>query len=191
MSANYFFHSLPLLDINLSNPFIKVLLPLAGIVIVFLLCKYKYHFSLTDDLQLRKPPMDQLFVWVAIALAWMLTTDYFMNWRGAFDFNPWLNQPLYVSVLRVLAVCFLGPILEELIFRGLFYHRIHIKLRVNEWLTVLILAAIWAVIHYTYPLPVIGVIFVEGLLLGAAVIKSKSLIVPIVMHICWNLYAIW
>jgi len=40
-------------------------------------------------------------------------------------------------------------------------------------------------------LPVIGVIFVDGLLLGLARWKTRSLFPPIVMHMLYNLYAIW
>jgi CAAX amino terminal protease family. len=34
-------------------------------------------------------------------------------------------------------------------------------------------------------------IFVDGLLLGAARYRTKSVYVPIAMHLLWNLYAIW
>ncbi|RYE20677.1 MAG: hypothetical protein EOP45_10665, partial [Sphingobacteriaceae bacterium] len=100
MTTLSFFGSI-LLSINLNNPFIKVLLPLAGIAVVVLLCKYKYHYSLTNDLKLRTPPLNLLLIWVVIEVVWMATTDYLLNWRGKFDFTPWIHQPLYVSVLRV------------------------------------------------------------------------------------------
>lgn len=191
MSTLCFVFSYLFLDINLNNPFIKVLLPLFGIVALLLLCKKRLHYSLTNDLQLKKPPLLQLLMWLTLYLSWMLITDYFMNWRGAWDFGPWHAQPMHVSILRVLAVCFLGPILEELIFRGLLFYRFTKVLKINHWVVVILLAAVWAAMHYTYSVPVIAVIFVSGILLGAAMVKSRSLIVPIIMHICWNLYAIW
>jgi len=36
-----------------------------------------------------------------------------------------------------------------------------------------------------------AVIFVGGLLLGFARRQTGSVIVPILMHIAWNLYAVW
>src|SRR5690349_8559454 len=115
LSANPF----NLLQVNLHNPFVKVLLPLVGLIVVLLLARFKYHFSYREDLQCKRPRVADLLLWVSAALLWMLGTDYFMNWRGSFDFKPWFDQPLHVSILRVLAVCFLGPVLEELLFRGL------------------------------------------------------------------------
>ena len=178
-------------DINLQNPVVKVFIPAAGIFITVLFCKYKYQYSLTTDLRLLNPRFHQLLFLLFIALIWMLGTDYFMNWRGPFDFTSWYTQPLYVSISRILAVCFFGPVLEELIFRGLLFHKIADVLKMNKWLTIIILAATWSALHYTYSIPVIVVIFIEGLLLGTAVVKSGSLIIPIAMHICWNLYAVW
>jgi membrane protease YdiL (CAAX protease family) len=38
---------------------------------------------------------------------------------------------------------------------------------------------------------VIAVIFVSGLMLGFARRQTGSVILPILMHIAWNLYAVW
>jgi len=46
-------------------------------------------------------------------------------------------------------------------------------------------------IHTSYSAGVIAVIFVEGLLLGAAHWRTGSVLAPILMHIVWNLYAVW
>ena len=170
---------------------IKILLPLAAIIAVVLLARYKFHYSLKEDLQLRAPRFTPLIIWVSIAIAWMLVTDWLMNWRGPWDFTAWKEQPLLVSVLRVAAVCFLGPIAEELGFRGLLFRRMTGTGKIHPWLALTILAAVWALAHYTYTTAVIFIIFIEGIILGAALINTRSLIVPIVMHIAWNLYAIW
>jgi membrane protease YdiL (CAAX protease family) len=46
-------------------------------------------------------------------------------------------------------------------------------------------------LHYTYPWWVIAIIFVDGLILGLARWKTGSVIAPVVMHMLYNLYAIW
>jgi len=180
-----------LLGIDLNNPFVKVAFPVLAIVAVIVLSKLRFHMSLRDDLMLRMPPLSQLFLWLAVSISWMLITDYFMNWRGAWNFEAWRNQPVYVSILRVLAVGILGPIAEELIFRGYLFNRLKRLKILNDWALIIIIAAGWASLHYTYSIPVISIIFVDGIFLGAALLKSRSLVVPILMHICWNLYAIW
>jgi len=92
-------------------------------------------------------------------------------------------------VLRVLAVGVLGPIAEELIFRGWFFG-VLLK-RVSPAVTILLTAAGWAALHYAYGVAVLGVILVDGLLLGLARWKTRSVYPPIVMHMLYNLYAIW
>ena len=94
--------------IDLNNPFVKALLPFIGIVAIVLLCKYKYHYSVASNLKLCEPPLQQLLFWLMMDMIWMLGTDYLLNWRGPWNLAPWMAQPLYVSILRVLAVCLFG-----------------------------------------------------------------------------------
>jgi membrane protease YdiL (CAAX protease family) len=54
-----------------------------------------------------------------------------------------------------------------------------------------ILALGWALIHTSYSATVIAVIFFEGLLLGMARWRKGSVLAPALMHILWNLYAVW
>jgi membrane protease YdiL (CAAX protease family) len=122
--------------------------------------------------------------------AWILITNYFMEWRGPWDFSAWAKLPVFVAALRVLAVGVLGPIAEELIFRGILFHRLR-HTRVGDWGAILILAAVWAVVHTSYTSDVIALIFVSGLFLGWARKYTGSVFVPIIMHILWNLYAVW
>jgi membrane protease YdiL (CAAX protease family) len=176
---------------SLSNPFIKVLLPIFAICIIVVLAKYKLRLSLQDDLFFSAPKLSQLLFWTILSASWMLLTNYLLGWRGEWNFSSWYNQLFYISVLRVVAVGILGPIAEELLFRGLLFNRLQRAGLKNKWLVVVVLAAAWAAIHVDYTWQVQAVIFVFGLLLGSATLKSKSILVPIVMHVVWNLYAVW
>jgi len=142
-----------------------------------------------EELGFVRPPLLPAFAILIVYLGWMLGTDAFMHWRGPWDFRPWLAAPLIASVLRVLAVGVLGPIAEELIFRGWFFG-VLLK-RVSPAVTILLTAAGWAALHYAYGVAVLGVILVDGLLLGLARWKTRSVYPPIVMHMLYNLYAIW
>ena len=184
-------YNITLAALAFDSPFIKFLVPAIGIAVIVLLCKTKWRLSLEHDLMLVAPRPMPLFAWVFIGITWMLVTDYIVDWRGEFDFAPWRAQPLYVSALRIAAVCFAGPILEELIFRGLLFRKAHKRFPSSPWIGIVILAAIWAAIHYSYTPAEIFIIFTEGILLSVALLNTKSLYVPIAMHICWNLYAIW
>jgi membrane protease YdiL (CAAX protease family) len=49
----------------------------------------------------------------------------------------------------------------------------------------------WALLHWSYSWAVIGVIVIDGLLLGAARARTGSVVPPIIMHALYNIYAIW
>jgi membrane protease YdiL (CAAX protease family) len=126
---------------------------------------------------------------VAIYLAWMMGTDLATHWRGPWEFAPWLAAPLAASIMRVLAVCLFGPAAEELVFRGFLYGVL--KDRIGVPLTIALTAAGWAVLHVDYSWWVIGIILVDGLLLGVARWRTGSVYLPVAMHALYNLYAIW
>ena len=161
-----------------------------GLGAIWYISTVRLKLSARDDLQLVKPAGLRLVGWIGIWLVWMMGTDWLMNWRGPWDFSPWASQPLWLSIVRVVSVCLVGPLLEELLFRGL------LLVKLGQWgfskgLSVLLLSAIWALIHIDYEWSVIGLLFLNGILLTLSLWQSRSLLVPIVLHMLWNLYAIW
>lgn len=176
---------------HLEPTLVKVLVPSVAIAAALMISRRR-GLSWRGDLALRAASVAQTALWLALYIAWMLASDRLISWRGPWDFSGWARTPLPVAALRVLAVGVLGPIAEELIFRGFGYARL-VRTRLGVFGTIVILAAVWAVIHVGagYSAAVIAVIFVAGLLLGAARYRTGSVIVPMLMHIAWNLYAVW
>jgi membrane protease YdiL (CAAX protease family) len=142
-----------------------------------------------EELGIVRPPLGLSLVLLIVYLGWMLGSDALIHWRGPWDWRPWLAAPLAASAMRVLAVGILGPIAEELVFRGWFFGLL--DKRVGAPLTIFVTAVGWALLHYDYTWQVIAVIIVDGLLLGLARWKTRSVFPPIVMHALYNLYAIW
>jgi membrane protease YdiL (CAAX protease family) len=171
-----------------SNPILKVLIPLAGIIIIYIVARWKKVTK--QDLLLNRPAIEDLLLWLFVWLVFIGITDYWFGWRGKFDFTIWHTQSLLNSVCRVLAVGFLGPVLEELIFRGTVFFRLRTSIK-NEWFRMTLIALAWAFIHLEYNYETRLLIFANGLLLGTALIRSRSLYIPIIFHITWNLYAVW
>lgn len=142
-----------------------------------------------EELGIVRPPFLLSALLVLVYLGWMFASDAAIHWRGPWDWRPWLAAPLVASAMRVLAVGILGPIAEELVFRGWFFGLL-LK-RVGPALTIAVTAVGWALLHYTYTWTVVAVIVVDGLLLGIARLKTRSVFPPMVMHALYNLYAIW
>ena len=138
---------------------------------------------------LTPPPLLPTLGFIAVYLGWMFGTDMLTHWRGPWDFRPWREAPVAASALRILAVCVFGPTVEELLFRGVIFS--WLKGRIHIALTIALTALSWSLLHYMYPWWVIGIIFVDGLILGLARWRTGSVIAPIIMHMLYNLYAIW
>ena len=141
-----------------------------------------------EDRGLVWPRLLPTLLFVAVYLAWMFASDAVIHWRGPWDFSTWRAAPLLASALRVLAVAMLGPIAEELIFRGYLLGRLQ---RFGPAIAILVTATVWTALHYFYPLPVLAVILMDGILLGLARWKTGSVVPPIIMHALYNLYAVW
>jgi membrane protease YdiL (CAAX protease family) len=159
-------------------------------IAVAALIAWRRKLSPRDDVGLRAPPLGAAIAWVALYAAWMLGSNAVMGWRGPWDFTPWRNAPWLVDVGRVVAVGLLGPVAEELLFRGVFYGLL-VRLRVPVVAVVAGLAVVFAALHVSYAPAIIALIAIDGLLLGAARWQTKSVVVPMLMHVVWNLYAVW
>jgi membrane protease YdiL (CAAX protease family) len=166
--------------------FLKFALPAAASAI--LLVRLGHRDFLREAF--KPPALSSVVLYVAVYLAWMLITDALLGWRGPWDFRPWREAPLPSSIFRILAVAVAGPILEEIAFRGIAFGLL-LRTRLGGVGAVVVTALGWSLIHIQYSATVIAIIFVSGLVLGAARWRSGSLFLPIVMHMLWNIYAVW
>jgi membrane protease YdiL (CAAX protease family) len=173
----------------LQSALFKVALPFIVIGCVLFAAR-KRRLPWRETLGLRSAPVRPTLLFIAIYVVWMLATNAVIGWRGPWDFTIWRTSPLLVDVLRVLAVGILGPLAEELLFRGLMQGMLARKGR-NAFGTIALPAIIWAAIHINYSITVIAILFVAGLLLGASRWRTGSIVPAILMHVIWNLYAVW
>ena len=88
--------------------------------------------------------------------------------------------PLLYNIIQVIAIVILAPIIEEILFRGIFLHRWATKWSVR---TAVITSSIaFGCLHFDF---ISASIF--GLLLSLIYLKTKSLAVPIAIHFLNNL----
>jgi membrane protease YdiL (CAAX protease family) len=91
-------------------------------------------------------------------------------------------------LLLWLAVIVAAPLFEELFFRGFLLEGLR-RGRLRGPGSVAVTALFWASIHVQYGFYEIAMIFVFGLVLGLARIRSGSLWIPVAMHVTANLVA--
>jgi len=131
-------------------------------------------------------------LWMVLGTGWMYGQDYLMelfnivkipeamlNIHYPDEFSKWL---------LVLGVGVMAPILEEVIFRGFLLKEFSFTF-LGMTGAIFLTSAIWAVIHSQYDPVYLLIIFMTGLLFGYARVKSGTLLVPIVLHILFNVSA--
>lgn len=93
--------------------------------------------------------------------------------------------PIIVYVLFFINVCVLAPIWEEIFFRGILLRRFTLKWSPQK--SIIISSILFGLIHVN-PLNVFFAFFI-GCLLGYVYLKTKSIIVPILVHSFSNFLA--
>jgi membrane protease YdiL (CAAX protease family) len=104
--------------------------------------------------------------------------------------------PLLVEVYRTayfvpllwLAFVLVAPLAEEIFFRGFFFQGLEHS-RLGPAGAIVLTSAVWAFMHTQYDLYDTAVILLGGLLLGYARWRSRSLYVPLAMHMVQNIAA--
>lgn len=160
-----------------------------GLVLLF--TKLRRDWTVAEYLALRPVSAGTLLGWIGILLAFCFAWDavgYLIGrpvvsefMREVYQTASW--RPLLWATLVVAA-----PAFEETFFRGFMLRGLR-----SSWLgatgSVLVTSAIWTALHLQYDAYSLLLVFLVGLLLGAARLKSESLYPPLAMHAAMNLVA--
>ncbi|MCE2459967.1 MAG: CPBP family intramembrane metalloprotease [Pseudomonadales bacterium] len=159
--------------------------------LILLLVRLRKGATVRGYLALRWPSWRALAIWVVLAAAVVGAMDVISALLGRDVVAEWwmdvranATAPLFLGLATVVA----APLFEETFFRGFLYRGlVHSKLGVTG--TILVTAAVWAVIHLQYGAYEIAQIFILGILLGIARHRTGSLWVPLIIHAAVNLAA--
>ncbi|MGA1839105.1 MAG: lysostaphin resistance A-like protein [bacterium] len=111
-----------------------------------------------------------------------------------FGINPLLflrcskNRSLTGIITYILVGCFLGPVVEDLLFTGLIYNGL--RTRLNIAYSSLIVSILFASVHaiaYGFVSIALIIQFVGGLLFTLSFEFSGSLLTPMIIHWCGNI----
>lgn len=167
----------------------KILLP-AFAIAVMLFAARRRRLSYGGDLGLRAPEPKPAFLFLVLWVCLMIFEEYVTQAVDGAQAKPWPVYPTYIVFLRVLAIGLLGPIAEELAFRGVLMGWL-CRTRIGFYGAIFVAATLWSVVHFQYAPVVMLIISIDGIVLGMARHFSKSLLVPITMHIMGNCFSIY
>jgi len=136
-----------------------------------------------------RPPLKEWLRWLGAMAIIVLMTDMVVYLvKGELLPAQWIEiyrsvqSPLLFWVALVVAT----PIFEELLFRGFVFAGI-LASPLGRVGAVLIPALAWTWIHYESDPLEFAIIFIIGVTLGVARLRTGSLLLPIAMHMLYNL----
>ena len=141
-------------------------------------------------LRLRATSARSIAFWCSIVVAFVAASDL-----AAFAFGRPVVADFMVQayssappLLIILAIVVAAPLFEEIFFRGFLLSAFEAR-GLSAAAGAAVSAALWAVIHLQYDFYNIVSIFLMGLLLAAARIKTGSVVPCLVMHALGNAIA--
>ena len=165
----------------------------AAFIGVLLICWFAWMrkpLTIEEYLDLNMPSIKSVLVFLGLlilAIVLMETINHVLD-RPVPEFMTRVYSNTNNLPLFWVAVVIAAPFFEEFLFRGFLLEGFG-RSKLGMPAAVIITSAIWAVIHMQYGWFEIISIFFIGILLCIAKIKTKSLYVPIAMHLLMNLTA--
>jgi uncharacterized protein len=149
------------------------------------------RYPIREYLGLEFPSVRTALKWLAVTVVFVSLQDLTSWLTGRSVVSPFMIEayktagsvPLLFFVLIVAA-----PLFEELQFRGFMFHGIASS-RAGAVTAVLLTSLAWAGLHLQYGLWGIGWIFVNGILFGIARVRTRSVILTILLHAVLNIGA--
>ena len=143
--------------------------------------------SWRDDVGFRTPRLVDVVLWCAIFMLADVAAEAFAtgdptgSWRGKYS-----GMDL---AIRLVAVPLVYPIVEEFFFRGVFLGVV--RRRAGKLAGVAAPALVFGLIHIQYDWRGMAFVMLSGTLYGVARVHSRSVYVPMLLHMLNNSLAVW
>lgn len=160
-----------------------------GLCMLFAFCRK--GLRVRDYLAVRRVSGQKLLLWLGVLLGFIVVSDTLTLIIGRPIVHESMVRAYETSgfpLLLFFAIIVCAPLAEEIFFRGFLFEGLRATWMGAIGATV-VTSLLWAVIHVQYDWYGITSIFVAGLLLGAARIRTKSVLTPMIMHMVMNIIA--
>lgn len=106
----------------------------------------------------------------------------FLSLPEFYDQGIYARPALQNNLLRALLICLIGPILEEVLYRGIFQEYLHRQ--TTPGLAIFYASLLFALVHFSPGISLSA--FLAGLLLGYLYYATRSLLAPVCLHVLHN-----
>ncbi|MBA3898996.1 MAG: CPBP family intramembrane metalloprotease [Bacteroidetes bacterium] len=151
---------------------------------VFLILKLK---SITHYLDLNIPKLKPSLFWIGLAGIYAISFEVISIYFDVFksDFALQITNSTDSKLMLFLAVGLFAPIFEEVFFRGFLFKSIE-NSRFGPNGAVIITSVLFVIIHTQYNFYIMAALLPLALILAFAKLKTKSLFIPIIIHVLNN-----
>lgn len=137
------------------------------------------------DIGLRAARMKRAWGWSLLLVAWTVSERVFLSYGPIATDTAWLQELERLPLAQViLLVVVIGPVTEELVFRGALFSAL--ERRWGPGIAVVVPSLLWALLHFQYEPWLMASIAGSGILLAMIRWRSGSLYVPIALHAAAN-----
>jgi len=160
--------------------------------LILLYVRYGSRSTIKEYLCLKPVAWKTVGLWFAVMALFVLLSDgltYLLDRPVTPEFMVRTYATAGFLPLFLLALVVLGPLFEEVLFRGFMFAGLQ-QSRLGNPGAIIITAALWAVIHLQYDIYGIATILAMGILLGVVRMKTGSLYVTLGLHAAVNLLAV-
>ncbi len=167
---------------------VALVVNLLSLPLIILMVKSKRGSRWRDYMAWHPVGVARTVLWVIICLLTVIAMGVLhqaLGWReSGFMSELSLTQSPFWMIVSVAVA---APIFEEMVFRGFVYGGFERSL--GAFPAVLLSSALFTVLHVQYNWSELAQIFVLGMVLGWARMRTQSLFTPIVMHAANNAMA--
>jgi membrane protease YdiL (CAAX protease family) len=163
----------------------------AGVGLTLLFAALRKGSRVSDYLGLTVPQTRGLWRWLLylfLFIALFHAVEYASGHPFVTEFQLHAFESTTDLPLLLVAVVVAAPVFEEVFFRGFILSGIRWS-RLGTTGAVVITSLLWSIMHIQYSPLEILLIFVGGMLLALARLRTASLYVPVGLHALWNLSA--
>ena len=160
---------------------VALVVNLLSLPLIILMVKSKRGSVWRDYMAWRPVGLARTVLWVIICLLSVFAMGILhqaLGWResGFMDELPQMQSRLWL----IVSVVVVAPIFEEMVFRGFVYGGFERSL--GAFPALLLSSVLFTVLHGQYNAYELAQIFVLGMVLGLARMRTQSLFTPMVMH---------
>jgi hypothetical protein len=174
-----------------SFPLANLLTTIACCGSIVAIIRLKKNALVREYLCLKPVTFTTMLKWIGLFVVVTIAIDFGLMWfdeSAGKDFMSTIYKEAKPVWMLWLTLIVAAPLFEEVFFRGFLLTRFAASF-MRPIGAVVVTAGLWAAMHLQYDVFGIAIVFCFGLLLGAARLRSGSLMVPLALHALENLLA--